>query len=90
MNKSSLIKAKADFEASPYLMELKLSRNVAFIMYMNDRVNNLTTKLKEQKAMPTLNHNKINEVLSGLEELNLLVKSVFASTEKEPEVNVVP
>lgn len=82
MNKSNLIKAKADFENSPYVRELNLGYNVAFIMHMNDRVNALTTKLKEQKAMPTLNHNKINEVLAGLDEINSLVKAVFAAKEE--------
>jgi hypothetical protein len=78
MNKASLIKAQADFETSPYITELKLARNVAFIMHFNDKVNALQTLLKEQKAMPNLNLTKIQQIMNGLDEVNSLVKTVVS------------
>jgi hypothetical protein len=84
MNKASLIKAQADFEASPYLTELKLARNVAFIMHFNDKVNALQTALKEQKAMPALNLTKIQNVMNGLDEINSLIKTVLSKDMIEP------
>jgi hypothetical protein len=76
MNKSTLIKTKAEFENSAYVKELNLQKNVAFAMFFNDKVNNLQNIAKEQKQSPQLNLKKVEDILNGLGELNALVQSV--------------
>jgi hypothetical protein len=78
MNKSSLIKAKSEFENSPYVQELNLDKSVAFMMHVNDKVSKLQGLLKELKASPTLNIKKVEDVMNGLTDMNALVASVMS------------
>lgn len=78
MNKSHLIKAKSEFENSPYVQELNLDKSVAFMMHVNDKVTKLQGVLKELKASPTLNIKKVEDVMNGLTDVNALVAAVMS------------
>jgi hypothetical protein len=79
MNKSTLIKAKAEFENSPYIKELNLNKSVAFMMHVNDSIKRMQHTIKEQKSATHVNLKKMDDVMNGLNDLNALVASVMSN-----------